>query len=412
MVRSNISHLKLMGPKLIPVILSQSISGCGNGSQRTEWRKALFDSVSELRFVTIEGFPPNSEVSSTEVSSEDTCDQCVITQFILDKVQDFIINLREPSEIDALWVEIPPELDVSRVTKALGQSPSVLLQAVLTTVESDSFLADFTSHSSFEERGIDTVGAQQQSVMIRLVDQIEYCDLVLLLGKKSESVKSIVSKLNPRAHILSIETFATYLRSNKIFFHPEETFQNAGWQCVVKASKQNKSGNCFRARRPFHPKRFNDLIEKWPENILRSQGTIWLASHKDDALTFSQIGPAGFFFSLEGAWLDTLSTSEQQMTLQNHPELKLNWDPYVGDRMIELSFISECPLAEDWQQALEQCLLTEFEMRLDWNRFENPFPTFEELENDVFTDHFAEFNQVEPPQLQLIEPAINDRSKS
>ena len=129
--------------------------------------------------------------------------------------------------------------------------------------------------------------------------------------------------------------------------------------------------------------RLNALIEEWPENILRSYGTLWIASHPDMALTLNHIGPAGFFISIEGYWVATLDPHEREAALLEHQKLELSWDSKVGDCMNELAFVSQENLDHSWSQALYHCLLTDLEMKMDWSRFPNPFPTFDDGDEEV-----------------------------
>jgi hypothetical protein len=134
----------------------------------------------------------------------------------------------------------------------------------------------------------------------------------------------------------------------------------------------------FRSPRPLHPERFFELVRRWPEELLRSEGIAWIASEPDLAFTITQAGPRLFDCSGNGQWLATLSGDELKQAREDHPEAFEYWNPTTGDRMTELAFAWESPSARETRspaffQELQHCLLSDFEMRLDWTRFRDPF---------------------------------------
>jgi G3E family GTPase len=360
----------------------------------------------------IGGFP--------DLGDENTCNQCALTNFILDQL-DSTLNAAELGvPLDLLWINSPTELDVTRLTQAIEEFDEVRVRAVVTSIDQNRFTSDFTSDRSFSERFRDlnespreiSRTALDQPVLETLIDQIEDCDLIYLQGDQNEAVNAILARLNPGAQILAAEDFRRLDFLKEAFFDKEKTYRSAAWQNAIQSSHRETTPECFRSRRPFHPGRLNALIERWPESILRSYGTVWLASHNQLSLTLSQVGPSGFFFSPEGYWLATLSPLDQQSTLQNNPELKATWDPRHGDRMTEIAFVSDQPLTEAWIRDLEACVLTDFEMRLDWRKFENPFPTFEFEEGDSEENSIrSEMDEnTSPRHLQLVDFSQSERS--
>ncbi len=64
--------------------------------------------------------------------------------------------------------------------------------------------------------------------------------------------------------------------------------------------------------------------------------------------------------------------------LNKEPELVKRWDVEYGDRMTELVFIGMNMDEEEIIKGLDQCLLTDEEMKLDWDKFNDPLPAFTE----------------------------------
>jgi G3E family GTPase len=357
------------------------------------------------------------------LGDEDTCNQCALTNFIIEQVEVALNATTQEAPLDLLWINSPTELDVTRLTQAIEEFAETRVHAVVTFIDGNRFISDFTSDRSFSElfRALDespcgiSKTALDQPVLETLIDQIECCDLICLHGDQNGAVNSILARLNPRAQVLSAEDFRLHDLLERAFFDKEKTYESAAWQNILRASPRDTTPECFRSRRPFHPVRLNALIERWPESILRSSGTVWIASHNQLSLALSQVGPSGFFFSPEGYWLATLSPLEQQATLQNNPELKEIWDSKNGDRMTEIAFVSDQPLTQEWVQALDACVLTDFEMRLDWSKFENPFPTFE-MDNTDYGSGDLDAEIAEASQrkqhLQLVNASATDRGHS
>jgi len=400
----SISTLRRTRP--VPVFIAQGLPGAD--------RSALLKEISRekpgARIQVVGGFP--------DLGNEETCNQCALTNFLVEQVEHLLKNAVQSLPLDLLWIEPPAELDVIRLTGALEEIREVQVQAIVTSIDCGRFFQDFTVDRSFTERFSETGGnpdqisktALPQPVLETFIDQIECCDLICLHGDQSEAVKAILTRLNPRAQVLSAEAFGQLDLQAIALFDKDKTYRSAAWQNTLQASSFDTTPECFRSRRPFHPARLNALIERWPESILRSSGTVWLASHNQLCLTLSQVGPAGFFFSPEGYWLAILSPLEQQATLQGNPELKETWDSKHGDRMTEVAFVSDQPLTQEWVQALNACVLTDFEMRLDWSRFENPFPTFEEDTADDDANDLKSDDGASVCHLQLVDSSSDERA--
>lgn len=109
---------------------------------------------------------------------------------------------------------------------------------------------------------------------------------------------------------------------------------------------------------------------------MRSKGFFWLASRNQTAGLFSQ---AGSSIQLQGAgeWIAALSSEEQEQVKQEEPEILEKWDDVWGDRMTELVWIGIDMEKESIISSLDQCLLTDEEMKSDWSLLEDPFPPFQ-----------------------------------
>lgn len=81
--------------------------------------------------------------------------------------------------------------------------------------------------------------------------------------------------------------------------------------------------------------------------------------------------------------------------------------------MTEIAFVADKPLTQAWSHALEACLLTDAELRMDWSQFPNPFAElWDELVHD--TDAADDIAGVHPhtvhasPRLTLLPSRSRD----
>ena len=67
---------------------------------------------------------------------------------------------------------------------------------------------------------------------------------------------------------------------------------------------------------------------------------------------------------------------EREQILKDEPELLERWDPEFGDRMTELVLIGVDMDQKEMEAGLDQCLLTDEEMNMDWSEFQDQLPAF------------------------------------
>ncbi len=228
-----------------------------------------------------------------------------------------------------------------------------------------------------------------------LVEQVEFCD-VLLLNKCDlvdeetlERIESTLEVLQPRAEI--VRTEYGRVEPDAIVdtgrFDFEDASQSAGWIRELQEPHQSAEEEhgvtsfVFGARRPFHPERFADLLDSFPDEVVRAKGHFWLAGRGEEALTINvagrsiRVGPGG-------PWTDALPEPERSERLEEHPELEEHWHDRWGDRSIQLVVIGAEMDHESLRAALEDCLLEDAELEEDWSSYEDRFPTFELPEED------------------------------
>ena len=74
------------------------------------------------------------------------------------------------------------------------------------------------------------------------------------------------------------------------------------------------------------------------------------------------------------------SEGEREQILRDEPELLERWDPKFGDRMTELVLIGVDMDQKEIEAGLDQCLLTDEELNMDWSKFQDQLPAFTVME--------------------------------
>ncbi|WPU92913.1 GTP-binding protein [Mucilaginibacter sabulilitoris] len=267
-----------------------------------------------------------------------------------------------------------------------------MLDTMVTVVDCFNFYKDFGSSELLLNRDLVDDPNDRRTIVNLLTDQIEFADVILLnktdlaSQRQVNVLEAVIKKLNPGAKILHTQFGQVDPAEilNTGLFDFDRASQSAGWirelngDHTPETEEYGISSTVFRAKRPFHPKRFyNYLHHDFPQNIIRSKGLFWIASAPDDALNFSQAGGSS---RLENAGVWWASMSYQQRIryndfVENRELIEKNWSKEFGDRHNELVFIGEHLNKETLIQELDKCLITDAELVdfLAGKSFADPF---------------------------------------
>lgn len=264
------------------------------------------------------------------------------------------------------------------------------LDTMVTVVDAFNFVQDYHSEDSLQQRGESMGEEDERNVVDLLVEQIEFCDVIvlnkmdLINDAQREKLSAMLRKLNPRAKIVPAHFGAVGLSEvlGTGLFDFEQAKQAPGWLKEMRGEHTPETEQygirsfVYRARRPFHPRRFWDLIQNGMTGVVRSKGYFWLASRPKFACSWSQAGrtcrhgPAGM-------WWATVPESEWPEDPDYRAAIRKKWDPEVGDCRQELVMIGidvdESKLCSD----LDDCLLSDDEAALGpqrWVELPDPFP--------------------------------------
>lgn len=269
------------------------------------------------------------------------------------------------------------------------------LDTMVTVVDAWNFLNDYESEDSIQSRGESLGEEDERSVVDLLIEQIEFCD-VLILNKidlidkdQKEKLVAIIRSLNPVAKIINAQYGAVSLEQvlNTGLFDFERAAQAPGWlkelrgEHLPETDEYGISSFTFRARRPFHPARFWQIMENELTGVIRSKGYYWLASRREYVGTWSQAGGVAHQ-GLGGMWWVNVPQAEWPTDTESLDFIASHWIDDVGDARQELVFIGIDMDENVLRSQLDAALLTEQEMAEGpekWLTYPDPVsPWFEE----------------------------------
>ncbi len=345
----------------------------------------------------------SSDISGEEEELIELSNGCICCELRGDLLEA-IDELTHQAEFDAVVVEstgvaepLPvaqtltlgfdqSDLDPTEFYEETGLEPleGCHLDTTVTVVDAHQF------HDAMDSEEILDDDGTEKPLSDLLVEQVEFCDVLLvnkcdLVDEETlEEIEAVLETLQPRAKI--IRTTHGGVKIDAVVdtgrFDFEAASHSAGWLQELQEPHESAEEEhgvtsfVFQARRPFHPERFADLLDSFPENVVRSKGHFWLAGREKTALMLNVAGRS-IRIAPGGEWVATLPAEEREELLKSNPELEETWDEKWGDRGTQLVVIGTEMDHDAIERRLEGCLLTNGEMDADWNEFEDRFPTFE-----------------------------------
>jgi G3E family GTPase len=233
-----------------------------------------------------------------------------------------------------------------------------------------------------------------------IAEQLEFVDHIILEGANDgpdfQLAQTIATTLNPRVQIskLSEESIARLFHGEKSFDF-DAALDNAGWRKLIDAensyaSRQlNLAAFAYRARRPFHPQRFWNFLQKELPGIFRAKGFFWLATRMDLVGGLNLAG-AEMHLSAAGQWWAV--RSEDARAVEMPERTRQQWKEPFGDRRQAIAFMGINVDPRAFKAHLDACLLTDPDMAArqeNWQTLTDPFPSWNAHphEHDCNHDH-------------------------
>ncbi|MBO3063235.1 GTP-binding protein [Mammaliicoccus fleurettii] len=264
------------------------------------------------------------------------------------------------------------------------------LDTMVTVVDAHRFVNDIYSEDLLKDRDEGVSEDDERSISDLLIDQIEFCDVLILnkadlvADKDLEQLEIILRKLQPSAKFIKTSFADVSLTEvvNTGLFDYEKASQSAGWikeltegghaNHTPETEEYGISSFVYKRRLPFHAERFNQWMENMENNIIRAKGIVWLAQYNHVACLFSQ---AGSFVNIHPItyWVDAMNEQQKKEILDERPEVKVNWDPEYGDRETQFVIIGSDLNVEEITKSLDKCLVNSHEIDADWSQLHDPY---------------------------------------
>ncbi|MGF7187335.1 G3E family GTPase [Robbsia andropogonis] len=323
--------------------------------------------------------PAVSRTSEKLVEMSNGCICCTLREDLLVEVG----RLAREGRFDQLVIEstgISEPLPVAETftfadEQGVSLSDIARLDTMVTVVDACNFLRDYASMDSLRARGESMGEDDERTVVDLMIEQIEFCD-VLVVNKldlvddaQQLQLIGILKALNPRARIEAAQFGRVALEKvlDTGLFDFEEASRAPGWlqqlrgEHVPESETYGIGSFVYRARRPFHPERFyNTLQREWP-GVVRSKGWFWLASRPTLCMSWSQAG-AVCRHGEAGLWWAAVPREQWPDDAESRASIDADWEADVGDARQEIVLIGTHLDQAGLRAMLDRCLLDDREM--------------------------------------------------
>ena len=335
--------------------------------------------------------------SSSLVALQNGCICCSLKTDMVNQIEKLI----KTGKFDYVLIEASGVCEPMPIAQAIEQIDNGYIDGVVSVVDAMRMATEFDEGKALlkddmEEEDIESLLVQQIEFCNTLV--INKVDLVN--EEQLKKIRAVVKKLQPNARV--IETTKANVDIAEILgtheFDFEKVYASAGWVAELNKADEDEhehdegeehhhhhdheehhhehdhddepdhdAEHChdehchhhhhhehhhegesedeygigsfvYYRRGCFDRQKLDKVADNWPKNIIRSKGLMWFQDEPEMAWILETTGRQ-ISADYSGAWLASAPKKEQEKVLSRDPEIKKNWDPKYGDRMIKIVII-------------------------------------------------------------------------
>lgn len=335
------------------------------------------------------------------VALQNGCICCTLKMDLMKQLADIIAT----GKFDYIVIEASGICEPAPIAQSICTMPQLggeytehgvpLLDCIVTVVDALRMAAEFGCGENLQAPDID-----DEDIENLVIQQIEFCNIILLnkisliSPEEARRVRKVVRALQPKAEIIECDFCDVDLNRliNTGLFDFEEVATSAAWVQELEGHHHDDDddedddhdhehhhhndhdhdhhhehgadchcGHCHHHHEHDHGEaeeygiqtfvyyrrpgidlsKFDRWVATaWPSNVIRCKGVIYFTQNPDMSYLFEQAGTQKNLKEA-GYWFATAPKEELEQFMARDPQLRRDWDPEYGDRMVKLVFIGQ-----------------------------------------------------------------------
>lgn len=330
------------------------------------------------------------------IALQNGCICCTLKMDLMKQLADIIAT----GKFDYIVIEASGICEPAPIAQSICTMPQLggeytehgipRLDCIVTVVDALRMAAEFGCGENLQAPDID-----DEDIENLVIQQIEFCNIILLnkiseiSPEEARRVRKVVRALQPKAEIIECDFCNVDLNRliNTDLFDFEDVATSAAWVQELEGHHHDDDddddddddehehdhehhhehgedchcGHCHHHhdhdhgeaeeygiqtfvyyRRPaIDLSKFDRWIATaWPSNIIRAKGVIYFSQNPDMSYLFEQAGTQKNLKEA-GYWFATAPKKELEQFMARDPQLRRDWDPEYGDRMVKIVFIGQ-----------------------------------------------------------------------
>jgi len=352
--------------------------------------------VNDMSEVNIDAQLVEGQINRTEEQLVEMTNGCICCTLRDDLLQE-VGRLARENRFDYLMIEssgisepAPVAMTFTFVDERGVHLESVSrLDTMVTVVDGLNFWKDYREAKELSEQGLAVGEEDERTISDLLIEQIEFANVILvsktdLIAKEqTERLVATLKKLNPGAEIIPMAKGEVPL--DRILdtgrFDLAAAQRSPLWvrelmnEHIPESEEFGIGSFVYRARKPFHPHRFWQVIQEEWQGVIRSKGFFWLASSMNWIGGWREAGGA-CQYELAGTWWATCPERDWPESSGVRDKIRSHFQEPYGDRRQEIVLIGIDMDINGLRSKLDGALLTDEEFEESpsgWKGYQDPF---------------------------------------